>query len=349
MPTYVLEGTAPVRLTRGAVSVHISATGAPVVTDATSPAGPVAVIRPAPHLLVIPRLDGRTVIRIAHADGGVAFPAGSSVALTLGVDRPGVSDPDRVMLPAVDVSGLLSRDLVELDGDGASILVRALGTHDESPLPELASRARAAARQVLGVDRVPAAQEVMLVVAMDGSASVRRLAGTGAVDAVLDVLRGIARVIALDGEVTRVALVGDTTSWVGAGAGRTPLEAAVAELRAAPAEIGFRSVQPGLRRLAPDENVVVYVITDEIPTDVLALDAEGDVEGEARHLVVLAPGGRAPAPTRTSLPVTPLDLPLDTDLADVLLRTPERLVQLVHSLLSGCFAPGTVLAEKVRR
>jgi hypothetical protein len=325
--------------------VSVQATGSVVQLDVIDGGSGAHVIRRAPHLVIVPRVLGRILLRVAPTDAQV-FPAGSFVALTLGVDRPGDPDPERVQLPATDVSGLPYRDLVVVVPRDGFLAVAATAATDDHVLPELVSRARAATREVLAIDRVPDEHAVHVVVALDASASTRRLADSGALVAVLEVLLGISRVIGTSGDVPRVALVAAGTEWVHAADIGELSGATTSALTALPARIGFRSAQPALRGLLPDENVVTYVVTDGIPADVDALEADDAIEGEARHLVTLGPSGAGTFPPASSPLRTHVDAVVGQDLRAELLARPARLLGLVRELLIGCFAPGTDLARR---
>ena len=354
MATHILDGTAPVRLPRGPLSVAVRTTGSPARLDTRSDVE-TPVLRPAAHLVILPRLAGPVVLRIVPS-GDVVFGAGSSVALTLGIEGSRADDPEQAQLPAVDLTGLPHRDLLLVEPRDGGLSVRVVAPIDDETLPGLVGLARAATRRVLGVDRVPAEDAVRVVVALDASASGRLLARSGATAAVTEVLLGMSRVLAT--EPPRVAVVaGDELTWVPPSGDLAALaQAAVGAVAATGPTIGFRAAHRELRAAARHDDVVTYAVTDGIPADVADLDASAAADGAARHVVVVgdaapAPGAAATVPSTRVLSthVPTVDGVDGESLADRLVRSPTLLDEVVRSLLQGCFVPDSELARRASR
>lgn len=355
MPTYILDEGAAVRLPRGALTIALQASGPAnqvriqAIRDGQEvPAD--AVIRPRPGLLVIPQVSSRTVIRVVPtAPLRVFGPV--TVSLTIAVDRRSEPDPERAVVSAVDVAGLGQRDLVALESDDQGTIVSGMGGDDTSDaISGLADAARVAAREILGVDRVPAVVATNVVVALDQSASMRGSLADGSVAAVLDVIAGVTRVLC-NGRRVAACLMTSPVTWLGdvdAGALATTV---VNRSTGESSVVGFSAAEPSLRGFAPDENTVTYVVTDGVPADVEALAQEDAIDGEARHLVLLQP--RTAWDVRDATPEVPTTVvepgTRDRSLADTLLAEPMVLRDVVRSLLAGCFAPGTPMAGRVAR
>jgi hypothetical protein len=309
---------------------------------------PTPVVRPAPHLVILPRVTGPVLLRITPTRDAV-FGPGSSVALTLAIEGSRGDDPEQAQLAAVDLTGLPHRDLLVVEPRDDGLSVRVTAPIDEEVLPGLVGLARAATRRVLGVDRVPADDAVRVVVAVDASASGRLLARSGATAAVTEVLLGMSRVLAP--EPPRIAVVaGDDLTWVPPTTDLGALPRAVVEAVAAvPPTIGFRSAHPELRAVGRHDDVVTYVVTDGVPADVGDLEvASGTAEGDVRHLVVV--GDAAPVPGETGrIPSTHVRTVDGEALGDRLSHSPARLDEVVRALLHGCFRPDSELARRTSR
>lgn len=347
VPTYVLDGDGVAELPLRPVTVALQVVGtqSPVQLQALGEAGEDgSAVRPVPGMMVLPRVSAPTLVRVVPAPGSALFPPGTTVHVSLSAGARGDVDPDRAVLTPVDVSGLSHADLVTVDRAGERVSVTAVKTAVDEPLGALGAAARTAARGVLGVDQLPPAERVDLLVVVDTSASMVGPTADGSLRAAVEVLAGLSQVVS-GGREVRVGTLGPDVSWLPAVPAREWGTAVQAAVRAHPLTVGFRSVVPGLAGLAPTRNVVGYVLTDAVPGDVAALRAAGEVEGEARHLVTLAPrSGTAAA----GLPQTALDPPpAGTDAGERLLGRPDELAQVVRSLLVGVLAPDSPLAGRI--
>ena len=345
MTIHVLDGAASIAIGVGAL--RVVAYGRPATLamrlEAVDSHGHAleGLVRAGPSVVVIPSLPGPVRLRVAP-EGGGAFAAGAAVGLTLVALRGGADD--EIRQPEVDVAGLTQRDLVVLEPAARGIAVAAIA--GEVALEELAGRARAAAREILGVERVPAEHSLDVTIAIDGSASMGTEQAAAARGAVLDVLDGLATTIGRPNRPVRVVVAAEGLHWIdGASAGgiAAAVEARIATL---PPVLGAALGSPDLRTRFPEENSMTYVVTDGMPGDIARVAEDNEVEGEARHLVLLA------APPSTSQGA--IDVPVTwvgtgTALRDRLLVDGEALRHLVRALLDGCFVPGTPLAERVRR
>jgi hypothetical protein len=343
MPTHLLDGTTPVRLPRGPLAVQVRTTGSPARLDAHGETE-TPVLRPASHLVILPRLTGPVVLRVTPSADAV-FGPGSSVALALGIEGSRADDPEQAQLPAIDLTGLPHRDLLLVEPREDGLWVRVTAPIDDETLPGLLGLARAATRRVLGVDRVPPRDAVRLVVSLDASASGRVLASSGATAAVTQVLLGMSRVLA--SEPPRFAVVaGDDLTWVPPttdlpGMAHACVEAVVA----APPTIGFRAAHPELRAAAGEHDVVTCVVTDGVPADIADLAARGPADGAGPHLVVV--GDAAPSPEETGAVSTTNVRAVDGEpLADRLSRSPAALDAVVRDLLRGCLHPDSAFAAR---
>jgi hypothetical protein len=296
-------------------------------------------------MLVIPRQPASFKIE-AVADGRTAgFAAGATVSLQ--VEAP--ASNDTIQVPPVDVGGVPRRMALTVDVDESGYAFSA--PPPEITLEELADEARAATREVLGgVDRVADAVAVQLTVAVDGSASMRRLVASGAVANAARVLEGVSLV--LGGSARKpasFALVGqDVPIW---DFDPGDPDAAIRELasaleRAAPL-IGVDLASPRLRsgdgstpqglgagRRRRDN--LVYLVTDGVPGAIDRIAAEAQLPGELRHLVVLQPGAEPLG--ALPIPATKLQLAQVADPMAPLLSDHNSMLAVCRSLVAGHLA-----------
>jgi hypothetical protein len=333
--TYILDDNDRVTIRRRPLTVTVSgrdAAGAPLpegtvllaarLGDAPAP----SAVTPRPSMLKLPRLHGPTAVRVLPGQGRRVFPEGTILDLTLQADAGRSGDDGTVVVQDVEVSGLVSRDLLVVDEHDASRLsVTALKVVADKPLGRLSQQARAAARHRLGVERT--AQSHDLLVGVDLSSSMAPRIADGSVTAVVDVVVGLSQVIG-SGRRLDVALLGDRTVPV---PDAPPAELAAATARAIAANgmgCGFRAVPPG-RPL--DRETVAFVVTDAVPADVAALRATRR-NGENRSLVVLSEG----RPSRNSdVPTTVLVPPRAGDATEHLLNAPQLLGDLVDGMIAA--------------
>lgn len=349
MPTYVLEGNGDVTVGVGALTVHVVAVGATgtgriavALTDAGAPIA--GVIAPRPGMLVVPMPAGHSAVRVSPV-GAAAFPAGTVLGVTLVVDER-LPDPDRIVLANVDVSGLPHRDLATLDVTGAKLTARAAAVESAAVLSELATAARIATREILSVDRVGAESAVNVTVAVDGSASLEARWRDGTLAALVEVLLGVADVIAA-GRSVEVALVTDGVEFLRPSASAADLAADLQRLRGATRlSTGADLGDPALSGRHPGEPTVAYLVSD----DVLAAARPGTTPTDLRHPVVLLERRAFELLATTGGPVTHLEpVAAGQPAATRLLHDAQELRRLVRSLLDGVFAPGTPHAERIAR
>lgn len=157
MATYILDNHDRVAVARRPVTVTVAGgrEGGVRLTahrgDAVDDGG---AILPRPGVMVLPRVGGRTVIRVEPGHGHHVFAEGTLLNLTLRTDRTRDAEEDVVIVRNVEVSGLALRDLVAIDvEDDRRLSVSALNAVVDTPIGKLPAAARAAARTRLGVDR----------------------------------------------------------------------------------------------------------------------------------------------------------------------------------------------------
>lgn len=334
--TYILDDNDRVTIHRRPLTVTVSgrdAAGAPLAEgtvllaarlgDAPAP----SALTPRPSMLKLPRLHGPTAVRVVPGQGRRVFPEGTILDLTLQTDRGRSGDEDVVVVQDVEVSGLVSRDLlVVAEHDGARLSVTALKVVADKPLGRLSQQARAAARHRLGVERT--AEPHDLLVGVDLSSSMAPRIADGSVTAVVDVIVGLSQVIG-SGRRLDVALLGDRAVPV---PDAPPAELAAATARAIAENgtgCGFRAVPPG-RPLGRE--TLAFVVTDAVPADVAALRATRR-QGENRTLVILSDGRASRA--ADDVPTTVLRPPHDVDATEHLLGAPHLLGELVDGMIAA--------------
>lgn len=344
MTIHVLDGAGPVTI--GAGALRVVAYGRPttlaVRLEALDAQGrPLeGLVRSGPSVVVIPSVAGPVRLRVALESGG-AFPAGAAVGLTLVAARAGADD--EIRQSEVDVAGLAQRDLVVLEPAARGVAVGAIA--GEVALEALAGRARAAAREILGVERVPVEHSLDVTIAIDGSASMRTDQAAAGLGAVLDVLDGLTTTVGRPGRPVRLAIAGEDLHWVEVATAGGVAAAVAAQIASLPPVLGASLGSPDLHTRYPEENSMTYLVTDGMPADIARVTADNSIEGEARHLVLLAP---RPSGSSDGADVPTTWVGTATALRDRLLVDGEALRHLVRELMDGCFVPGTPLAERVR-
>lgn len=195
MPINVLTGAGVAYLPAQPLSLLLSLEGRSSATLEFHP--PIAVIRPR-DLVVVPRVSEPVTISVASADGE-PFPIGSRLYLDILIDDPAVIDKDRVQLQSIDVSGLTHRPLVIAEPQGQRIAIRRseeLGQGQS--FGGLIDATVVAARQLLGAGQVPESAQRHIRTFIDGSASMRQSIQDGSIEAAVELLVGIAQVVAVD-------------------------------------------------------------------------------------------------------------------------------------------------------
>lgn len=364
MPTYVLEGGSSVTLPAKPLTLRVQGhRQADIRLEAwRDGAADPSAISPMPGMLVLPRVTASTEVRVVPA-GTRTFGSGTVVALSAAIELHADADPERAVLHGVDLSGLAERELLRVDPAGAEIRLTALGVVADTPLPPLAARARDLARELLGVERLPAAEATDLHISVDASASMRALVVDGSVAAAADVVIGVSRVTSTDRQVS--AAVGSERSWIVESESVAGLPRAVHDaLAQAPLLTGFRC-RGGWFPSADATRTTLCVVSDGVPANLPQSTAAAGVA-----LVAIAPPSsrdvltaRAPATTawvpvaewgaRSAYDLLTGDESALRDTVTGLLRAlvPEASplhTRLPRSEASGAYAERTVLREPPR-
>ena len=184
-----------------AVSISGSVQQAKLVVDAGAQQ---RVMRPNPHLVVLPEVTEPVSIGVACASGAAQFAAGTVVTLSIGDDTADDLDPVQMVFDPVDVGGKSSLELAMLTPHAVGIEVAA-GAAADNALSPLASAARASARKA--IDRGPHAARASVILALDASASMSAVFADGSAAAAADIVVGVAD--ALGFRDVSAVLVGD--------------------------------------------------------------------------------------------------------------------------------------------
>lgn len=353
MPNYILDDHDRIPIARRPLRVEVAAegvAGAVALVARRGQAEDRSVLHPRPGVMILPRIDERTVVRVEPSGVQGVFPDGTVVTIRLITDEMRDTEPDVVTVQSMDVSGLAYRDLAAVDVDADRLVVSALNAVVDVVLGELAAAARSAARAVLGVDRVTDADAVHLVVGVDVSTSMAAAIAEGSVAAMIDVVAGLSHVVGF-GRRLSVCLLGDRPTWL-PDVPVTELAASTAQaITATGLGCGFHAAPPELRG-APRESTVMYVVTDGMPADVEELRRIGRPRrsgelGDVRHVVTIGhEGARLPGDPPATRFVPP---PPGQDATAHLLGAPLTLAELISGLLVGCFPEGSDAAARVSR
>lgn len=342
MPTYMLEGTVPVALSPRPLTVTLQLEGPVAGTiQALADGRPVAnAVRPRPELLILPSVEGRLLLHVEPVAAAV-FAQGSRAHVSVGVNDPGAVDPERAVLPPIDLAGLSRQEVLSLERTADGLRVRSeVREAVRVDLGPLADAARVAATEIVGVQRLGSDRAVDVAIAVDASASFRRTAASGQLRRALDLLEGVASVVDPNRRASAVLLTRPAVEVV-PGEGESLADAVLRGLAAVTPTTGT----PLAERLPGDRGTgtaggraVRYVLTDAAPADPAALGSGP----ERAHLVVLGHGSAwalqsAPGVAATLVDVDELG-PVG-DGADPLAGRPERVRPLVASLLDELGAP----------
>lgn len=199
MAIYVLEGTGSARLPRRPLTVTLTIDGnqasrAKLIAK-LSDGSDAPIRRHSAGMLIIPRIDQDIVITAIPDQGRDRFDPNTVLHIVIGLDS---ADPnsDSAQLSPREVSGLASIELAVLTPASAEqITVTTRLQAVDAPLPPVAARARVDCRGAIGVDQLPAGQQVPLSCVVDASVSMAARAHDGSLAAALDILAGIAAVI----------------------------------------------------------------------------------------------------------------------------------------------------------
>lgn len=336
MPTYVLEGGGRAKLPAKPLTLRVQAPeGAPPKLAAFIGGQPDhRAITPMPGMLVLPRVEQETVVRVLPSSGET-FGSASVLALSAAIEIHGDADPERAVMSSIDVSGLSGRDLVTVRAAGSEIEVEAMGLLADAPLPELAGRARDAARELLGVERVSGDQSVGMDLVVDASASMRLHVLDGSAAAVMEVIVGVSRVISGDREpkVTLSSARARQLPSIAPEALPQAVHDALVETRMT---TGFRSSVDN-----PDADSITCVVADAIPAD---------LPTERTHLVALLPDSTAQV-LAPRLPRSSTVVPVSEWGAEsaygLLSGDPQLLRRVVASLLAGLLPGDSPLQQRL--
>jgi|GEM_PF-2529961 len=292
MPTYMLEGDSAVVISPRTLAVQLQLSGPDEARlDVVAGGAAVNAVRPRPGLVILPTLDRVVELRVVPTHGGT-FAAGSVAHVSIGDNSPAGEDPEQVFLAAAPVEGLTSRTVATLEPTRRGVSVRASldDERDASPdrLAPLARSARIAASEVLGTQRVDRDRARTVRVAVDGSASFRARLADGSCAAVLDIVEGVASVIA-PGEPVAVSLAG--AEWAPLAAdhgslGGAPLAASVEQIAASTPATGVRALAGVDARAATRFPPLDLLVTDDVPAD-LPTGGVPERVRETLHLVVV--------------------------------------------------------------
>lgn len=338
MPTYMLDGTGKATLPRRPITVMVNVEGDPTGVQLQAlredRPDPSAVI-PQRSLMVLPHVEARTVVRVVPGAGSQAFSTPTIVHVTLGVDSRNDPDAERAVLTAVDVSGLTYWDLASVEPAGDRLVVTSLKPVADERLGELGTQARVSARRILGADKLRDDRAFTIVLAVDTSASMTAVIGDGTVQAALELLTGVAEVIA-GGKEIRVCLLAEPAQWLPAVAAAELGGATVRALQASGPVTGFRAVTARTATPVAQEATLTYLVTDGVPADLAALEGASDGAANTYHLVsLISVGAWEVQQVSSSVPATQIPPPPPGARADEhLLRSPGAIDAVVAGLLA---------------
>lgn len=198
MATYILDGKGTAQLPRRPLVVTLSVMGRDGVATLEARRDGVldpTVITHSAGMLILPVVERETLLVAVPSGGAATFPSGTTLHVSVAVDSSRDPDPDRAQLTPRDVSGLSYLELATVAPDGDHVVVATKLEVAEIALGALASRARIAARSVLGVDQAAPAEQRLVDIRVDSSASMLPSVSDGSVRAILDVLAGISTVV----------------------------------------------------------------------------------------------------------------------------------------------------------
>ncbi len=270
-------------------------------------------------------LPSRLVLVATSADGR-PFPAEGAIQLTLTIEGPA---PDTVTWRRDDIGGLSEAPVLTIaPADRTLTLTKEWGEEHDSRSPRAAGAA-AAARIVLGGETVPGPEQAHVVVAVDGSGSMKAPLARAQLTDVLDCLTGVHAVLGSKSKRLVWKLVLDRVVEL------ETSESLVQALDEAPYGLPRSLDLPDLAETDGDL-AVVYLVTDDVPTGIADF---ADVDLQARHLVLVGcPGGVEEAIGPIEVTRWPDSPPRDGSLPRVM-----------RSLLRGCFDESTPCGQAVAR
>lgn len=257
---------------------------------------------------------------VVQSRDGRPLPAGLLVEVRLSV-AVSATDSSDVVLPRADVSGLTRLPIATLEPRTGFVLVTALedvrpapgSFHSDAPGPgtpaddttpiapqpegsDTQRRATYAARRLAGSTHLPSADAVDLLVALDRSASMDRLVRDGTVGALLDVLLGVNDVAGRDKHLPVWALE-STPARLGPALTPSSADDWMQRELVARATTAGTSLAPLLPRVRTSASLLVVVITDGVPPDLVDVVTELAATGDPTRYHVLAVARSASDPT----------------------------------------------------
>ncbi len=344
MPTYVLEGAGRAVFPQRPVVLTLSVSGAATTAVMRAMIGSDEdrrAVRPTAGLMILPRIDSPTVLRLFPAIGN-EFPYGTTIHLSVAVEDRSDPDPDLAVIGPLDVSGESQVDVASLELSGAGVVISAMRSGADVELGSIASQARIASRAVLGLDQLPERLQFPITVVIDPSASMLLAVQDFSLAVLCDVIAGISSVVSPH-EPPRVCFHGPTVRWVDypslAEFGKT----VHSELSSSYLVAGFRgSIGADLRGPADG---LTFIVSDAVPADDPALGTTSD----GRHLVVIASPAAVGAIATQHPNATVVPPPLTGTAVDQAAANKDFVTGIVRSLLAGRLVAGRGMDAAVPR
>lgn len=351
MPTYMLEGQSAVRLTPKPLTIALQMSG-PVqgrLVALVNGAPLENAVRPRPELLILPQVNERVTLRIEPV-GAEVFAQGSRANVSVSANDPGAADPERAVLPPVDLAGLSMQDALSVERADDGLRVRSeIREVVRVKLGPLADAARVVATELIGRQRLDDHEAIDVAIAIDASASFRRHAASGQLRRVIDVIEGIASVVDPDRISTASILTEAAPVASLAATAESPLSTTVERTLAegtpetgAPLASGATSALRELvARTRDGGRALTFVVTDAAPADRAAFEHLAVPGTSVAHLVVIGRGTAWRLQQGPDAPSTLFDLeqygaaPTDDATPDPLASQLPALRPLVSSLLQG--------------
>jgi len=264
MPSYQLAQGRTVSIPAAplAVRVHSGAPGPAaqvrvVAVRGSAPVNEAEIRRPpgAEIQLIVVKPTDALVLRL-EPESGPSFPPDKFVDVVLAAEFTRNSDPHRVLVNGIDLSGLPFKDVIQISPKDSSLEIGTLSGFAPR-LHGLAKQAHDAARALLQRDTLPAEDVIDLRVIIDASASMTPWASSGLLGAVLDVVGGIDHVIGHD-DMMDIRMSTDA-SW-------RRISADEASALATELIDGPRNCLPTPELPPPADRTATILVTDLVPT-----------------------------------------------------------------------------------
>jgi hypothetical protein len=302
MTTYMLEARQSVSVAIGPLRIELASTSdlARLVVGVTGGAG--KPIQPNRRIVALPPTVGEFVVDVVSEEG--VFPSGAVASLRVTRGRTADDSEHQIETGRVDLGGAAERRLLTGSSAGGRWTVAASAHGSGRGLEGLADQACAAARAQLGVEELPSGRAMRMVVAVDGSASMVRLANADTLGAVIEVLLGIGVVVSRGPGVAVAVVDAVGPRWLPHQPDPARAAAwAVDTLRSGDSVVGVDLTATALADgggagAGPNHSCLIYTVTD----GPLYPGARGPSQAVLWHTVVIADGLDAPADM--GLPVT---------------------------------------------